>query len=174
MRQSLCKRKMNLVLLAALTVGAFSVSTVAAQRSAPAPKQPADKKSSSSSSTTSKHTGTRKSGKRRSKKVKGQAAPTPERISEIQDALAKKGVFAGSSTGKWDDATVDAVKRFQTTNGLTPTGKLDALTLQKLGLGSETAGLAAPTAPPNTTNRLKNLSSLPQDPPQGSTNQPER
>jgi hypothetical protein len=34
--------------------------------------------------------------------------------------------------------------RFQSENGLTPTGKINALTLQKLGLGSEIAGQAAP------------------------------
>ncbi|HXX17472.1 MAG TPA: peptidoglycan-binding domain-containing protein [Candidatus Eremiobacteraceae bacterium] len=93
--------------------------------------------------------------------MKGQAAPTPERITEIQEALARKGVFTGTPTGQWDDSTVGAMKRFQTSNGLDPTGKLDALTLQKLGLGSETAGLAAPTPPPNATNRLKNISSEP-------------
>jgi hypothetical protein len=30
---------------------------------------------------------------------------------------------------------------------LNPSGKLDALTLQKLGLGSQTAGVAAPMPP---------------------------
>ncbi|MGB2668284.1 MAG: peptidoglycan-binding domain-containing protein, partial [Candidatus Acidiferrum sp.] len=85
----------------------------------------------------------------------------PERISEIQESLAKKGVLAGTPSGKWDDSTVDAVKQFQASDGLTPSGKLDALTLQKLGLGSETAGLAPPTPPPNSTNRLRNTSSEP-------------
>jgi peptidoglycan hydrolase-like protein with peptidoglycan-binding domain len=87
--------------------------------------------------------------------------PTPERIMEIQEALAKKGALNGSPSGEWDDSTVAAMKQFQTSNGLNPTGKLDALTLQKLGLGSETAGLAAPIAPPNSQNRLRNLSSEP-------------
>lgn len=67
-------------------------------------------------------------------------------------------------TGKWDDSTADAVRKFQSSNGLNPTGKLDALTLQKLGLGSETAGLAAPTPPPNSVNRLRNTSSSPAEP----------
>jgi len=87
--------------------------------------------------------------------VKGQAAPTPERISEIQEALAKNGAFSGTASGKWDDSTVEAMKKFQSSNGLTPTGKMDALTLQKLGFGSETAGLGVPTPPPNAAaNRL--------------------
>jgi len=88
-------------------------------------------------------------------------APTPERINEIQEALARKGAYTGTPTGKWDDSTADAMKHFQSANGLNPTGKLDALTLQKLGLGSETAGIAAPTPPPNSANRLMNTSSEP-------------
>jgi peptidoglycan hydrolase-like protein with peptidoglycan-binding domain len=101
---------------------------------------------------------------RKSKRVRGQEAPTPERINEIQEALASKGAFTGTPTGQWDDSTVDAMKKFQSSHGLDPTGKLDALTLQKLGLGSQTAGLAAPTPPPNAVNRLRNVSSLPAEP----------
>ena len=86
-------------------------------------------------------------------------APMPERISEIQEALARKGAFSGAPAGKWDDSTVAAMEKFQSSNGLNPTGKLDALTLEKLGLGSETAGLGAPTPPPNTANRLRSASS---------------
>jgi peptidoglycan hydrolase-like protein with peptidoglycan-binding domain len=111
-------------------------------------------KTASSKSTTKS---TKGSGKKSAavKKVKGQATPAPERITEIQDELAKRGAFIGSSSGKLDDSTSDALRKFQSANHLTPTGKIDALTLQKLGLGSETAGLAAPTPPPNSAvNRL--------------------
>jgi peptidoglycan hydrolase-like protein with peptidoglycan-binding domain len=79
-------------------------------------------------------------------------APTAERIGEIQTALSKSGTYQGEPSGKWDDATVSAMKRFQQSRGLSPTGKLDALTLQRLGLGSEIAGRAAPRpgAPPSS------------------------
>jgi len=173
----LCKKNLNGLLLAVVAAGALSVSAAAAQSTASAATKPAPKKSSTGnsshatpSSASKKHISSKKSAKH-SKKVKGQAAPTPERISEIQEALAKKGAFSGAPSGQWDDATVDAMKHFQTANGLAPTGKLDALTLQKLGLGSETAGIAAPTPPPNSANRLKSLSSLPQDNPQEPSNQ---
>ena len=111
-------------------------------------------KTHSSSSNTAKTAKTKKGTSRQSKRVKGQIAPTPERINEIQAALAKKGFYTGDPTGKWNDDSTEAVKKFQAANGLTPSGKYDALTLQKLGLGSGTAGLGAPTAPPNTANRL--------------------
>lgn len=89
----------------------------------------------------------RKRYSRRSRRVRGQQAPTTERIAEIQSALAKDGSYAGEPTGKWDSTTVEAMRRFQAGHGLNPTGKLDALTLQKLGLGSSTAGVAPPMLP---------------------------
>jgi peptidoglycan hydrolase-like protein with peptidoglycan-binding domain len=119
----------------------------------------ASAQSQSSKSTTSKtttssksHTTTKKTS--RKKKDKGQMAPTSERITEIQQALAKDGSYSATPSGKWDDNTVDAMKKFQTTHALNPSGKLDALTLEKLGLGSTTAGVAEPVAPPNSTSRL--------------------
>jgi len=179
MGQLFCKRNLGGRLLAVLAAGAFSVPAVTAQNVSATPKKVVHKAHTSSSTTHSTTSSTasasrsahsKTSSKKRVKKVKGQAAPTTDRITEIQQALAKKGVFAGEPTGKWDDSTSDAMKRFQTSNGLAPTGKLDALTLQRLGLGSETAGLAAPTPPPNSTNRLRNLSSLAAEPMDGNQN----
>lgn len=83
-----------------------------------------------------------------------QKAPTPERITEIQQALAKNGAFAGTPNGKWDDSTVEAMKNFQETHGLNPSGKLDAKTLQQLGLGSPTSGVAPPAPLVSSSSRL--------------------
>ena len=89
--------------------------------------------------------------------MRGQKAPTPDRVREIQTALNREGVFDGQPTGKWDNTTIDAMKKFQETHGLNPTGKIDAVTLNKLGLGSDTAGKGAPiptasTATPSATS----------------------
>jgi peptidoglycan hydrolase-like protein with peptidoglycan-binding domain len=73
-----------------------------------------------------------------------QMAPTPDRINDIQSALARGGYYKGDPNGKMDADTVDAVQRFQSANGLDTTGKVDALTLQKLGLGSDIAGVSSP------------------------------
>jgi len=75
---------------------------------------------------------------------KGQKAPTPDRIKEIQTALQREGVYDGQPNGRFDEATVSALKKFQDKNGLTANGKIDAQALEKLGLGSETAGKGAP------------------------------
>ena len=66
---------------------------------------------------------------------------------EIQEALAKDGSYSGAPTGKWDTATIEAMRRFQAAHGLNPTGKLEARSMQKLGLGSEVTGVAAPMPP---------------------------
>src|SRR5580693_4690857 len=93
-----------------------------------------------------------KSTRKTTRRERGQKVPAPERISEIQAALAKDGSFDGKPSGKWDASTVDAMRKFQEAHGLNPSGKLDAKTLQKLGLGSQTAGLAPPMPPVSSSS----------------------
>jgi peptidoglycan hydrolase-like protein with peptidoglycan-binding domain len=82
-----------------------------------------------------------------SRRYHGPKKPTSERISEIQSALARGGYYKGDPNGKWDPGTTDAMRKFQEDHGLDGTGKIDALSLQKLGLGSEIAGVDAPRPP---------------------------
>jgi len=131
-----------LTLLVAAGMG-VSASAVKAQGT-PGAKSPASKPGAKP------HHG--KSSKKISRRAPGQKAPAPDRISEIQTALAKDGSFSGKPNGKWDPSTVDAMKKFQEAHGLNPSGKLDAKTLQKLGLGSQTAGLAAPMPPVSSSS----------------------
>ena len=133
-------------------------SGVLANASDPAAQSKSSKAKTSASKTTatsSRHSSKKVSSRR---KQKGQMAPTADRISEIQEALAKNGSYINTPNGKWDDTTVEAMKKFQGAHGLNPSGKLDALTLQKLGLGSQIAGVAEPVAPPNSSSRLTNSS----------------
>lgn len=95
-------------------------------------------------STSAKKKKNASSKSKKKSKVKGQTVPTPDRIRDIQAALEKDGSYEGEPTGKWDAATMDAMKRYQDKNGISPTGKIDAVTLNKLGLGSDTAGKGAP------------------------------
>jgi peptidoglycan hydrolase-like protein with peptidoglycan-binding domain len=93
-----------------------------------------------------------KSTKKTTRRERGQKVPAPERISQIQTALAKDGSFNGKPSGKWDASTVEAMKKFQEAHGLNASGKLDAKTLQKLGLGSQTAGIAPPIPPVSSSS----------------------
>ncbi len=133
-----------LALLLAAGLGVFSTS---AQARSASPKKPSSTKSGGASHS-------KKSSKKSRRRERGQKVATSERISEIQQALAKNGAYTGNPNGKWDASTVDAMKRFQESHGLNPTGKLDAKTLQQLGLGSATAGVAAPL-PPVSSSAVK-------------------
>jgi hypothetical protein len=77
-----------------------------------------------------------------------QAAPTPERYKEIQEALAAKGYMrAEDASGAWGDASSDALKRFQADQNLESTGKINSLSLIALGLGPKHDN-APPPKPP--------------------------
>jgi peptidoglycan hydrolase-like protein with peptidoglycan-binding domain len=143
-----------LTLLIAAGLGVFASSAQA--------KSATPKKTSSSTAGGAAHG--KKRSRKSSRRERGQKAPTPDRISEIQQALSKDGSFAGKPNGKWDASTMEATRKFQEAHGLNPTGKLDAKTLQQLGLGSQTAGVAPPmptvsssslqkTAPPQSPHR---------------------
>lgn len=70
--------------------------------------------------------------------------PSEQRTEQIQAALERGGYYSGNPNGRWDAATQESLRRFQEANGLPPTGKLDALSLQRMGLGSDVAGVSAP------------------------------
>src|SRR5260370_4345258 len=111
------------------------------------------KKAGSSKYRSSSHRA--RSSKKSQRRERGQKVPTPDRISEIQQALAKDGSFTGKPNGKWDASTMEATRKFQEAHGLSPTGKLDAKTLQQLGLGSQTAGVAPPMPPISSSSLRK-------------------
>jgi len=76
------------------------------------------------------------------------AAPTPERYQEIQQALAARGYYKGPVDGAWDAGSVDALRRFQMDQNLTPDGKLTSLSLIAMGLGPRRSGGLTPAARP--------------------------
>lgn len=61
--------------------------------------------------------------------------PAPERIQEIQQALAQAGYLKAQPNGRWDDQTREAMRRYQADHGFPATGLPEAKSLMKLGLG---------------------------------------
>lgn len=59
-----------------------------------------------------------------------------ERVIQIQQALAKRGIYSGETTGIYDEATIDAMRRFQINSKIAVTGYPTAHSLKRLGLGS--------------------------------------
>ncbi|MEK6286089.1 MAG: peptidoglycan-binding domain-containing protein [Acidobacteriota bacterium] len=81
----------------------------------------------------------------------GASRPAPgiptERVTEIQNALIKAGHMDGPASGLYDDATIEAMKRFQAKNGLSQTGLPSAPLLKKLGVPKRSNnGYAAPVS----------------------------
>lgn len=57
-------------------------------------------------------------------------------IRNAQTALNDKGYDVGRVDGQWGPATQNAVRRFQSENGLSQSGRLDGATLTALGINS--------------------------------------
>jgi hypothetical protein len=76
-----------------------------------------------------------------------QLAPSPERYGEIQKALVAKGYLKPEDGGgAWNQASVDALKRFQAAQNLESNGKINSLSLIALGLGPKHDSTPAKTA----------------------------
>ena len=93
--------------------------------------------------TASKATATKKGkkGPVRPAPAARQMSPTANRYREIQTALAAKGYLSSEqASGQWNDASADALKRFQADQNLDPTGKINSISLIALGLGPKHDG----------------------------------
>lgn len=94
----------------------------------------------------------------RSRRVRGQQAIEPERVTQIQQALIREHYLNGEANGKWDATTIAAMQKYQADHGwqtkLTP----DSRALKNLGLGPDYSGainangasFAAPPPPSDT------------------------
>ncbi|HEV3482019.1 MAG TPA: peptidoglycan-binding domain-containing protein [Candidatus Acidoferrales bacterium] len=144
----------------------IAVAAVLALACVTSPSCAAAAPSPTASATPAHHKTRHKTKRHHAKKVRGQKAPTADRITEIQTALSRDGYYQGEPNGKWDSNTVAAVQKFQSANGMDANGKLDAPTLQKLGLGSDIAGVSAPKpivpGSPNSTPSSSAPSAVPQ------------
>jgi hypothetical protein len=91
-----------------------------------------------------------------------QLQPTAQRYTEIQQALANRGYYKGEADGHWNEDSVDALRRFQQDQNLTPTGKLDSLSLIALGLGPK-RNLSARSESSDSSDSSDNQSRPPDD-----------
>jgi hypothetical protein len=132
------------MLCCGVLAGYAGASDVPAVKRKPVSRSAAKASSGRSSRKVPAKAGSRKTAQNKRGRIHSQNAPTSDRISEIQSALATQGAYHGEVNGKWDDSTISAMKQFQSSHGLNPSGRLDALSLQKLGLGSDVAGRGAP------------------------------
>ena len=99
-------------------------------------------------------------GKESGREVRCQETGGPIEDLEIQNALVAKGCLpAGAATGAWDQASADALKKFQSEQNIDSNGKINSLSLIALGLGPRHDSNSTKTAeggnnyPPDPTGR---------------------
>jgi hypothetical protein len=116
------RKILNCAAIVAMALLAWGADSATAQK-----KQPA---------VASSHRGGKKAPVKRTTWRNRQLAPTPERYREIQGALAAKGYLKPEdANGSWNQASVDALTKFQSEQNLGSTGKINSLSLIALGLG---------------------------------------
>jgi hypothetical protein len=145
----------SVALVAAALSPAQDSSTNTAPATPPASKQPAShshtstrshSKSSKSTSTSAHSTGSKskKSRKSATKRTHGQQKIDQKRTLEIQEALIREHYLDGKPTGVWNDATQQAMQKYQADNNWQSKTTPDARALIKLGLGPDHEHLLNP------------------------------
>jgi hypothetical protein len=98
---------------------------------------------------------TSKARKRRVKRLRGQQKIDSGRALAIQQALIREHYLQGEATGKWNQASEDAMRRYQSEHGWQSKTVPDSRALISLGLGPsndhllnpESAAISGPNAP---------------------------
>ncbi len=84
---------------------------------------------------------------------------TKTQITEAQEKLKTAGLYSGEMTGKLDDATREAVKKYQEANDLAATSGLTRETVEKMGIAlTDTQNGVAGTSNDKTENAVKKRS----------------
>lgn len=135
---------MRVLVLLLLALGAVAQTSKTSPKQPVAPAKKAAPKKTPAKKTTAKKTTTTK---KRVVRPRVQQKPTPERYTEIQEALIGRGFLQGPADGKWGDDSAAALKKFQESQKLAETGKIDSLSLIRLGLGPKTTAGLPPSDP---------------------------
>lgn len=102
-------------------------------------KKASDKTKSSASSSSGKAHGTsskkRSSRKKKSSRVRGQEKIDSERAQQIQEALIRAHYLNGEASGTWNQASEDAMRKYQADHGWQSKTVPDSRALISLGLG---------------------------------------
>ncbi|MGH9783476.1 MAG: peptidoglycan-binding domain-containing protein [Terriglobia bacterium] len=116
--------------------GAQAQQRGSAQTPPAAPKDPPKAPAARPAPATPPRTQSRRTAtRRRAAPSRTQQQPSRERYAEIQKALAGLGYDPGPTDGVWGSKSVAALQAYQRDQGLEPTGKIDSLSLIRLGLG---------------------------------------
>ncbi len=162
MRRARCAAIGGLMVLACASAVAGQTSTTDAPEKKPAahpaPAHPpttsqSTSKSASAKGTSKTHTaGTGKhSSRKKSARVRGQQKIDSERAHAIQEALIREHYLSGEATGTWNQASEEAMRRYQADQGWQTKQVPDSRALIKLGLGPSKDHLLNPESAMTTS-----------------------
>lgn len=117
------------------TLEKFGVELTETQKASPVldssfAKPASESKAEKTSSTASKTTKSSSTGPKRPAPFRANA----DQIKAVQKLMKDGKMYAGEETGKLDDATREALGKYQGANGLKVTKTLNAVTLEKMGI----------------------------------------
>ena len=121
-----------------LVVGCALLSAALAQDDSakkPAAPNSGTHKNTSPGAKTSNKAASSKKRKKKSARLRGQQKIDSERAQAIQEALIREHYLTGTATGKWNQASEEAMRRYQADNGWQSKTVPDSRALIKLGLG---------------------------------------
>jgi hypothetical protein len=138
-----------IVIIACLSFATASYSQDAAAGSAQKKPATAKKKMTSSSSTKRRHSTStttkgssktrtaagKRSSRKKSARARGQQKIDGERAQAIQEALIREHYLSGEATGTWNQASEEAMRRYQADHGWQSKTVPDSRALISLGLG---------------------------------------
>jgi hypothetical protein len=117
--------------------------------------------SSAKKKSTSSATGNRSSSrKKKTARTRGQQKIDSERAQSIQEALIREHYLNGEATGTWNQASEDAMRRYQSDHGWQSKTVPDARALIKLGLGPSHDHLLNPESAMTTGPDMPKAASL--------------
>jgi peptidoglycan hydrolase-like protein with peptidoglycan-binding domain len=141
--------------MALIVAGAMLAGSVCAQTTTPS----GEPKAKESTGDAAGKSDTMKSGSTKDPTTRGSMAGKSEQVKAVQQALKDKGHDPGAVDGKMGPKTQAALRDFQSKEGLTASGRLDADTMAKLGVqakaGAAAGGSTPPSASPSGTSGTK-------------------
>jgi len=106
---------------------------------------------------TSVHSKTRHHASKKVRQPRGQKAIDSNRTRQIQESLIREHYMNGEPSGKWDDATQMALRRYQADQGWQSKSVPDSRALIRLGLGPDHGHLLNPESAMTTEPQLPHV-----------------
>jgi hypothetical protein len=125
-------------------------------------KSTAKSSSTGGTKSASTHTASGKhSSHKKSAKVRGQQKIDSERAQAIQEALIREHYMTGEASGTWNEASEEAMRRYQADHGWQSKTVPDSRALIKLGLGPSKEHLLNPESAMTTVPDAPRAESMP-------------